>query len=374
MAISNPTNAVQNKSKNQAAENAKDKDIYGVAEDRDILYDTLRNDINWHKSFDFSDVGVQDDNFRKFHQMRLYINTGRLYHHSNGKTLNTVSQTAVITSNLPERISYSIGSEWEAPLSSFQNGMANLIMQLANSDAIQSGASRATTFKVWTKTKPLSLELKIPVIDDIDNGGVRGDGRNTNMVEALEYLASLALPSLGANGFYSPPPSPMKLNVLFSRFKNSEEEGKRNAVSGGKKSNVKKLNTGTDSYDNYQYTMSTTHGRIMLQLGGILLVDNCIIEGISVNYPNTKAMIRHSYNNEPNTWGYTGKEYLHPLLAEVTLKISTIEALTIENYSKMIWNKSQPSAGTLKADFTGYGTAFGTAIVDKVTNLVTPTP
>ena len=36
-----------------------------------------------------------------------------------------------------------------------------------------SGVSRASTLKVWNGTKPLSLSLTIPVIDDIDNGGVK---------------------------------------------------------------------------------------------------------------------------------------------------------------------------------------------------------
>lgn len=291
----------------------------------DDIYSSNRKDASYHKSFDFSNVaifaenddyteGAQDDAyFRRFHQMSLFIDIpNKLYHH----TEKNSGGTALITSNLPEQISYSIGSIWSTPLS-FGSGATNLIMQMggkAIDENWTSGVSRATTMRIWDGAKPLSLNLKIPVIDD------GKDGSNTNLVEALEFLGSLALPRRGKNSLYIPPPSP--LNATISYMTDFDEKT-------GKPIGQKDM------------TLNTTYGRIILQLGGILLVDHCILEGFDVHYPNTKTMIRHDYTSvEGESFGKTGAEYLHPLLAEVTLKISTVEAMTDDFYSKMLWAKS----------------------------------
>ena len=56
-----------------------------------------------------------------------------------------------------------------------------------------------------------------------------------------------------------------------------------------------------------------------------------LIEKVSVNYPNTKTLIKHTYRTSDNL-GTGGIEYLTPLLAKVTLEISTIEAMTASTY------------------------------------------
>lgn len=294
-----------------------------------------------HKSLDFSNVGLYADrngdvDFRKFHQMTLYIafeSGGAISHGATHKTF-------MITSNLPEKLSYSLSSEWAQPLN-FGNATTNLLMEMGTSmtGSRHSGVSRATTLKVWNGTKPLSLALTIPVIDDIDNGGVSENGINTNLVEALEILGSLVLPRRYNSSFYTSPPSPLGFTINYAK---------------GFDDKTKKLDTsGTYKISSNQYC------RIMLQLGGILLVDKCIIEGVDVTYPNTKTMIKHTYQNE--FFGKTGNSYLHPLLAEVTLRISTVEAVTAENYSKMLWARSQNNMGHGTVDaahgVVGYTTA-----------------
>lgn len=293
-----------------------------------------------HKSLDFSNVGLYADrngdvDFRKFHQMTLYIafeSGGAISHGATHKTF-------MITSNLPEKLSYSLSSEWAQPLN-FGNATTNLLMEMGTSmtGSRHSGVSRATTLKVWNGTKPLSLALTIPVIDDIDNGGISENGINTNLVEALEILGSLVLPRRYNSSFYTSPPSPLGFTINYAKGFDDK--------------------TKLDTSGNYTIS-SNQYCRIMLQLGGILLVDKCIIEGVDVTYPNTKTMIKHTYQNE--FFGKTGNSYLHPLLAEVTLRISTVEAVTAENYSKMLWARSQNNMGHGTVDaahgVVGYTTA-----------------
>jgi len=314
---------------------------------RDSVFATIEQSVNrahLHKSFDFSNVALfatngdsagdamtktgfnpkDNSSFRRFHQMTLYIQVPVTNSHANA--VSTGYQTIIITSNLPESIQYDVGSEWGAPLN-FGDATTNLLMQMVGSKiGLNSGVSRVTTMRIWTGSKPLSLNLKVPVIDD------GGSDTRTNLVEALEVLGSLALPRAGGAGFYTPPPSPLRASLSYatgiSQDGKPEGKGSINFAAGG------------------------SYGRIMLQLGGILLVDNCIIEGFSVNYPNTKAMIRHDYAAVGENFGTTGGYYLHPLLAEVTLKISTIEAMTADFYSKMLWARDQKGAGAASVDLS----------------------
>ena len=301
------------------------------------------------KSLDFSDVaiygtknptgGAQDENFRHFHQMRLYIDYGETLHHYSGYNGKTI-----ITANLPERIQYALNSQWQAPLN-FGDPTFNLLMQVGahaiDNTNLPSGTLRVSSLKVWQSTEPLTLNLSIPVIDDGD------DLTGTNLVEALEILGSLCLPRYGggAAGFYIPPPSPLSVSIKYDTVAINKKDREFGKV----------------------FPMATANSaRIMLQLGGILLVDNCIIESVSVEYPNTKAQIMHDYSkikNRPN-FGMTGAKYLHPLLAIVNLKISTVEALTSDTYSRMLWAKPQSNQGKFEADITPV-TDIAQWLVDK---------
>ena len=91
----------------------------------------------------------------------------------------------------------------------------------------------------------------------------------------------------------------------------------------------------------------------MVQLGGILLVDNCIIKEINVTYPKTKALIKHEYASK--LVGTGGNDYLAPLLAKIDITISTIEALTSNAYTRMLWLKEQPDQGKIRGDVSAVG-------------------
>lgn len=285
----------------------------------------------YHKSFDFSNIGIatgentSNKHLRQFHQTRIYINDfDGMIHHNDRK--GSTEATYLISANLPESIDYKIGSKWEAPLSAFGDAKFNALMQtIGNSvdNNLPSGINRATTMKIWGGTEPLSLSLKIPVIDDGYTYKSDATGVNTNLVEALEFLGSLCLPKLDSlYGFYTPPPSPLDIVIKY----------------------------GEKSHQSLNFRPK--HGRIMVQIGGILLIDNCIIKGVHVDYSNTKALIRHQYATGI-TPGQTGSTYLTPLLATVTIDITTIEALTAETYSHMLWLKHQKDQGVGVADIYG---------------------
>lgn len=286
-----------------------------------INSDKTYGNRHYHKSLDFSDVGIPtgteaDANtyLRQFHQTRLYIQGfSNMNAHGKSKAENS-TQTYLISANLPEQVQYKIGSKWGNPFSLAEGkGMPNTIMQFGTgtfTDRASSGINRMGQMKIWEGSDPLSLSLTIPVIDDGHYSRQNAIGIDTNFVEALEFLGSLCLPkNFGALGFYTPPPSPINVDVKIT--------------------------------DSMKFKAKSTYGRIILQLGGMLLVDHCIIEGISVSYPNTKTMIRHYYN--PKTMGQvggSGTDYLVPLLATLTINITTVEAMTADYYSNMLWLKT----------------------------------
>lgn len=329
MANTKPNNKTSNKTSNKKSTKQNYDYSLDSAEALDTVYSAIHSNAEVHKSFDFSNTALfgdnsdfasnDDANFRHFHQMRIFVQIPEYLKKTQMELNNT--NTLLLTSNLPEKISYNLGSSWAAPLN-FGNATTNLLMQLGGS-AMGLGASgvpRASTLRIWSGTEPLSLNLTIPVIDD------GATGSNTNLMEALEILGMLVLPTLNGT-FYTPPPSPLNATITFA--KDPIDHSQKGSLN---------LNTGKV-------------GRILVQLGGVLLIDNCVIESVSVNYPNTKAMIMHDYaDNKAVNFGKTGSQFLHPLLAEITMKISTIETTTANTYAKMLWAKPQGGQGSLNWD------------------------
>ncbi|MBR2239987.1 MAG: hypothetical protein IKO49_02020 [Bacilli bacterium] len=295
----------------------------GVYTGDTLNYASVAN-TSHHKSFDLSDVAIngagKDGNFRQFHQTRIFVNkfSGMLNH---GEEQG--DGTYLITANLPDQVQYGIGSQWEAPLSGFGSpGIWNAILQMASgsgllgkySQDLSSGINRLTSVKVWSGTNPFKLTITIPVLDDSYYCGCTDRYKTTNLTECLEFLGSLCLPKTsGKYGFYVPPPSPLQYTFTWG-------EGK-------------------------SVNFNPTQGYITLQLGGMFMLDNCILEQVNVTYPNTKALIRKYANS--------GSSRLVPLLANVTLTFSTIEALTSKTYSKMLWLLNQKNMGNFSTDASG---------------------
>ena len=312
----------------------------------------------YHKSLDFSNRGFKytnngygtsgnldatiensDDYYlRAFHQMRIFIeipNGMQAIINQHGQNLGGSNTTFLISSNLPETVSYQVRSQWSAPLSGFNIPLANALLMMAdnilpesfNEYVPDSLVNRVQTIQVWNGVDPLQMQLTIPVLDDSNNG----DGNiSTNLAEALEILGSLALPTYNKTekfGFYTPPPTPYELNF--------------------KRGTQGMATAGAESKPETKKIFTKNHAKVMIQLGGMLLIDNCIIRGIRVTYKDTKSQLLHKYAR----WGEknAGFKYLLPQLAEVTLDISTVEAMTSQVYSKMLWCRRQSNMG--KGDF-----------------------
>ena len=308
----------------------KDRNTWGVINQQHFKY---LNNPHTHKALDFSNVNIYGENnngnysagdeydMRRFHQMVIYTGMG--------------PNSTIITSNLPERIQYSLNSVWQEPLS-FNSALTNLFFQAQSSltgNQIKSGINRAGTIRIWGGTQPLSMSVTIPVLDDNENAS------GANLVEALDELGKLCLPGYVADGygFYMPPPNPLSLKVKYSSAwldSNKEKE--------------------TGKPDTKEVKISSNWKRIMIQLGGVLLIDSCVIESISVDYPDTKTMVQHDYSNEELRKklgdSSSGYRFLHPLLANVTIKFSTVEAVTHNRYNAMLWAK--PQGASFTADFT----------------------
>ena len=311
----------------------------------DSVYTGIRRQTSLHKALDFSNIGIPEGTIdgakagderylRQFHQTRIFVTGFNAMRHHDEYFGST---TYLISANLPDKLKYGVGSKWEQPLSSFGNAHTNALMQLGSAlgnatgwlpNSGVSGINRATTMKIWGGSEPLKLQLTIPVVDD-NYGTNSAGGISTNFVEALEFLGCLCLPSRPAElGFYKPPPSPLGIDIKLTSQK-------------------------TVGITN------PTSGRIMVQLGGILLIDNCLIEKIDVDYPNTKTQIKHTYSQ--NSVGSSGSSYLTPLLASITITLTTVEAMTSEIFSKMLWLKPQ-AMGKGSADFSYFG--------DKITAML----
>lgn len=352
MANSKPQNTSKSKNTktNNVAVNTPTAEAMNNGRDLDNIYSKNKSISSLHKSFDFSNVAIygendgfsndpnDDANFRHFHQMRIYIQVPNMFKYGDYTSL-AKTETIVLTSNLPETISYSLGSNWDAPLAgTFNSATTNLIMQMAGKKLGlgASGVPRASTLRIWSGSKPLSLDLSIPVIDDGANNS------STNLMEALEVIGALSLPMTGGekSSFYVPPPSPLNLHIKYA----TDYSGGTDSIN---------LNNGAT-------------GRILVQLGGILLVDYCVIESFSVNYPSTKTMIMHDYTlaGDALNYGVTNKRFLHPLLATINIKVSTVEAITAGTYAKMLWGR--PQAGQGKLDFDASKGLLGVATATMV--------
>lgn len=273
-------------------------------------------------------VNATDVQMKRWHQLTLYISApgGRKYQ-GNKSFINYT-----ICSNLPESFGYSVGSDYENPLGGILggSGLVNLAMQLATGG---SGAMKLATVKVWKSSKPMSFSLKIPVVDD--GWSTQQNGAYTNFMEALEVLGTMCLPTYGTNGkgglkeklgsfSYKPPPNPVSGNISWTW-------------------------NGTP----HNLPLSTTSGKIMVQLGGMLLVDNCILKNIKVDYPNTKAMIKHQYLSNTYVTQNSGKkvfEYLTPIIANLTLDFEVPYALVSQDFSKMLWLNSNQTGNYFSAD------------------------
>lgn len=282
-----------------------------------------------YKFFDYSVYGLGESEWRKYHLLSIYFN---------GQSSPRIP-SFVLQAQLPQQIGYTISSTYTEPLSFASSSIANMAAQMfgRGGQYFPSASARVSTLKMWEKSTPITLDLEIPLLDD----GISGDG--TNYMECIDLLSRLVLPQYDGDesklGMYTPPPSPLALDLKYSKSQDS-------------------------------LRLSSERTRLMLQLGGMFLMDHCILESMTITYPNTKAQIRHDYSSIQN--GTFRNNFLLPIMATLKIKISSVEGMTYDTFAKMIGLHAQKDAGLIKADLT-QAADMAKSFWDKGVSMLKPT-
>lgn len=256
----------------------------------------------------------RNSNLKQFHALTFYF-----------RDTNS-GEGAVIASMLPESFTYTIGGKYGTPVKFGQSEMVSAFFQeLSNGNlSLQYGVDTA---QIWNSTKQMDIVFRIPVFDD------SGTGTHINYQEAIDLFGEAILPEIGADGQYESTPGPSIITALEYRA----SHGKHTRAS----SFFKDITTATAFG-----TLATVGGtqkhwdRISVQVGGMLLMDWCIIKDLKVTFPNTKAMVLHNYRTPKGASMHNGYDYyahLQPLQAELEVTVSTVMGITRMTFKDMLY-------------------------------------
>lgn len=278
-------------------------------------FNATTNKTSWF-SFDLCEKYNQDSPLKQFHMLTIYLK-------------NSVKNTGcVIKATLPEQFTYNIGGEWGNPIQLSGGDTLNAFLSQVTGGKVSTQQS-VDSFMVWQKPKRLELNLKIKVFDDTSN-----DSR-INYQEAFDLLSRAVLPDTDTNGYYEKIPGPIMTRVLNSK-KTDEKKIKLSEsmqyMNDKIADNMEIINGKSSEFD-----------RITVQIGGVLLVDWCVIRNIKITYPNTKAQILHNYKGTEKEKKFGYKMHLQPLIAELEITISTVMSLTQLAFRSMLYLNDQKS-------------------------------
>ena len=148
------------------------------------------------------------------------------------------------------------------------------------------------------------------------------------------------MPEVGEDGLYNSVPGPNIFRVLSHRATEGSKTKAAStfsyAVSHTEASAVKHL-----------YGRSSLWDRICVQVGGLLLLDWCIIKDLKVTFPNTKAQVLHDFrqrnantkkaSNTSLENGTRFKAHLQPIQAELEVTVSTVMGMTRATFRDMLY-------------------------------------
>ena len=253
---------------------------------------------------------------KQFHLVTFYFKNAQ-----NKKGIEPI----IVRAQLPKQISYSIGSEWGNPLNLGGGGDGGGLMGILQAAKGQSLATAIDATSIWMNTKPLAIQLDMPIFDDTESNS------HINFQEVLEVFGRATLPILGTNGTYSTTPGPMYSTALRYRQDGANGFGSQNLAD-------------FDAYLNRKIGGDKDLDRITVQIGGMLLLDWVAIKDFTVTYPNTKAQILHRWPDNLDR-----KVQLVPQVATLSVKIETVTGLTFTSYKNMlnldVANKLSESTG-----------------------------
>lgn len=242
------------------------------------------------------------------------------------------NEGAILTMALPNKVKYSFGGRWQNQFASLSGGSEALVGGLVQSltNGSFNGAYDMSTASSWVGAQELSMILSFPVFDDVEtNSGI-------NYQEALALLAEATLPSVSSvTGAYTKLPGPTVFNKLTENTQGDEANKIGKAVKGAAQTVDGWTNNAlSDAFEwiaKEADLQSNPWQRITLQLGGVLLLDWCIIKRVSVEFPNTKHQVLHSWPE-----GSVRHQHLQPLLANIEVEISTAQGLTVDKFKDML--------------------------------------
>lgn len=245
------------------------------------------------------------------------------------RNISDATQGAILTTALPNKIKYSFGGRWQSQFSAL--GAENFVGTLVSS--LTSGQYNAgfdiSTATTWANTEPMTILLQIPVFDDV------GSNTGVNYQDAIELLAEAALPDTTGAGAYTKIPGPTAWQQIITR--ESDPKGKEKDANMATRAleyvGNQVVSTGSFIAGFSEETEANPWQRITLQLGGVLLMDWCIIKKVSVEFPNTKHQVLHDWS-AVETNGR--KMHLQPITAIIEVEISTVQGLTLDKFRRMI--------------------------------------
>lgn len=283
---------------------------------------------------------------KQFHALTFYFRNSR-----------DPNKGAIITSTLPESFTYSIGGVYSNPIALGGGEFANAVVSAftANTKGL---SFNVDTSLIWQSPKRMDIVFKIPVFDD------SGSGTNINYQEAIELFSEAILPNVGPDGLYNSIPGPNIIKALTYRatkesggvstyasqtVNDAVENSQWKKDKNGKRTNEKtKLAQLINSEDQLW-------DRICVQVGGLLLLDWCIIKDLKVTFPNTKAQVLHDfrYRNSKHKASNTSlengtrfKAHLQPIQAELEVTVSTVMGMTRATFRDMLYQNESIDGAT----------------------------
>lgn len=260
--------------------------------------------------------GNVNNPLKKFHELTMYFNKTEAIKlveekQKNGKKIvKEVPYSimpAIITSNLPDNLSYKVGGSWSKPLDWTADAMVDMLLRTASNENA-SLRTMASTGLMWTNAEPLEITFTIHAFDDTASSS------HVNVQECLKILGTYALPDEGAS-VYRNVPSGVDLGLTIVTNKGERTVfGKDSRTDGSHGNSAKKLD---------------------ILIGGMLYLESVSLKQFTVNYTNTKNMLLHHWNDN-QTRGYGVGQRLLPMTADITITITTVRGLSRLNYNKML--------------------------------------
>ena len=266
------------------------------------------------------------------------------------------SKGAIITATLPESFAYTIGGVYTNPIQIGGSDLVNAV--IAEFTEGKTLSFNVDTSLVWQSPQRMEIVFKIPVFDD------SGSGTNINYQEAIDLFGEAILPHVDRKGTYDSTPGPSIITALSYHAKGDAEtigaDKLRNARTNAKDMATSRGDKGkaVDNIGEHLEDDGTKHwDRISVQVGGLLLLDWCVIKNLKVTFPNTKAQVLHDYRNRYRTSrkpysdnssmhsGYDYKVHLQPIQAELEVTVSTVMGMTRAMFKSMLYQVEQDPNG-----------------------------